>query len=71
MRKLHDRFYNENIDTEGRNIPDLASSHRANEIANDSRFDGSQRRDAKFVSGIMKNKARFGLGIMPNMKSKN
>src|SRR5437870_1165874 len=67
MCKLHDRFYNENSDTESRNISDLALSHRENEIANDSRFDGSQRRDAKFVSGIMKNKARFGLGI----KSKN
>jgi len=67
MCKLHDKFYNENIDTESKNISDLALSHRANEIANDSRYDGSQRRDAKFVSVIMKNKARFGLG----MKSKN
>src|SRR5207245_4006666 len=63
MCKLNDRFYNENTDTESRNVSDLALSHRANEIANDSRFDSSQRRDAKFVSVIMKNKARFGLGI--------
>ena len=63
MCKLHDRFYNDNQDTQSRNISDNALAHRANEIANDSRFDHSQRRDAKFVAAIMKNKARFGLGV--------
>jgi hypothetical protein len=63
MCKLHDRFYNENTDTKSRNVSDLALAHRADEIAKSSMFDATQRRDAKFVSGIMKNKARFGLGV--------
>ena len=63
MCKLHDRFYTKNTDTSSRNISDEALAHRANEIANDSRFDDEQRRFAKYVSLIMKNKARFGLGI--------
>jgi Domain of unknown function (DUF5679)/Phospholipase A2-like domain len=63
MCKLHDKFYNENQDTQSRNISDIALAHRANEIANDSRFDSTQRRDAKLVDLIMKNKARFGLGL--------
>ena len=63
MCKLHDRFYNENTDTASRNISDEALAHRASEIANDLRFDDEQRRFAKYVSLIMKNKARFGLGI--------
>jgi hypothetical protein len=63
MCKLHDKFYNENYDTESRNISDVALAHRAKEIANDSRFDSAQRRDAKLVDFIMKNKARFGLGL--------
>jgi hypothetical protein len=69
MCKLHDQFYKENQDrpTATRNVSDIALAHRANEIANDVRFDDAQRRDAKFVDLIMKNKARFGLGL----KSKN
>jgi len=67
MCKLHDKFYNENQDTQSRNISDIALAHRANEIANDPRYDNTQRRDAKFVTTIMKNKAKFGLGL----KSKN
>ena len=63
MCKLHDRFYNENTDTASRNISDEALAHRANEIVNDSRFDDEQRRFAKYVSMLMKNKARFGFGI--------
>src|SRR5438132_7757757 len=39
MCKLHDQFYNEISDTASRNISDEALAHRANEIANDSRFD--------------------------------
>ena len=39
MCKLHDQFYNENHDTESRNISDIALSHRTNEIANDPKFD--------------------------------
>ena len=62
MCKLHDKFYNENQDTASRNVSDVALAHRANEIANDSKFDSKQRRDASFVNMIMKNKARFGLG---------
>lgn len=67
MCKLHDRFYNENTDTATRNISDEALAHRANEIANDSRFDDEQRRFANYVAIVMRNKAKFGLGI----KSKN
>ena len=63
MCKLHDRFYNENTDTASRNISDEALAHRASEIASDSRFDDEQRRFAKYVSLIMKNKARFRFGI--------
>ena len=75
MCKLHDRFYNENSDTSSRNISDVALAHRANEIAGDLRYDGDQRRDARFVAGILKNKARFGLGMLEPLgiekKSKN
>ena len=63
MCRLHDRFYTDNIDAGSRNISDEALAHRASEIANDLRFDGEQRRFAKYVSFVMKNKARFGLGI--------
>ena len=66
MCKLHDNFYTENTDTASRNVSDEALAHRANEIANDSRFDNEQRRFANFVSIIMKNKARFGLGHSKN-----
>ena len=64
--KLHDQFYNENSDTATRNVSDVALAHRANEIASDPKFDAKQRRDANFVAMIMKNKARFGLGVSKN-----
>jgi hypothetical protein len=67
MCKLHDQFYNENSDTKSRNISDLALAHRANEIATDPKFDATQRRDAALVGNIMKNKARFGLGIKKSL----
>ena len=63
MCKLHDKFYNENTDTKTRNISDLALAHRADEIAQNSLYDDAQRRDANFISGIMKTKAKFGLGF--------
>ena len=72
--KRHDQFYNENQDTESRNVSDAALAHRANEIANDDRFDEEQRRFAKFVKVIMDNKVRFGLGARGRtggIKSKN
>jgi hypothetical protein len=62
MCKLHDKFYNENLDTPSRNISDTALAHRASEIASDPRFSKEQRRDASLVSMIMKGKAKFGLG---------
>jgi len=62
MCKLHDQFYNENSDTKTRNISDIALAHRANEIASDSQNDSAEQRDAKIVSFLMKNKAKFGLG---------
>ncbi len=67
MCKLHDKFYNENLDTKTRNISDIALAHRANEIANNSMYDDTLRKDANFISRIMKTKARFGFGV----KSKN
>ena len=60
---LHDKFYNENTDTKTRNISDIALAHRADEIVMNQAFDGSQRRDASFISGIMKTKAKLGLGM--------
>ena len=63
MCKLHDQFYNENKDTKDRNISDIALAHRADEIANDSNFDSVQRKDARFISGIMKTKAHLGFGL--------
>ena len=73
MCKLHDQFDNENKDTEEKNIIDVAIAHRADEIANDSNFDEVQRRDARFISGIMKAKAHLGFGVKTssNQKSKN
>ena len=65
MCRLHDKFYNENTDTKTRNISDIALAHRADEIANNSGYDDAQRKDAKFISGIMKTKAKFGLGALP------
>ena len=63
MCKLHDQFYNENKDTRDRNISDVALAHRADEIARDLNFDDVQRKDARFISGIMKTKARLGFGV--------
>ena len=63
MCKLHDKFYNENTDTKTRNISDIALAHRADEIARNPMYDGTQRKDANFISGIMKAKAKFGLGV--------
>ena len=63
MCKLHDQFYNEYTDTKSRNISDVALAHRAEEIAKNQNYDNTQRKDAHFISGIMKNKARFGMGL--------
>ena len=68
MCKLHDQFYNTNKDTKIRNISDIALAHRADEIANNPLLDETQRKDAKFISGIMKTKAALGMGLK---KSKN
>ena len=70
MCKLHDQFYNENHDTESRNISDAALAHRTDEIAKDPRYDEEQRRFAKFVNVIMNNKVKFGLGIKTSKNSK-
>ena len=63
MCKLHDEFYTKNPDTANRNISDVALAHRAEEIANDSKYDSTQRKMAYIVHHLMKNKARFGLSI--------
>ena len=68
MCKLHDHFYNINTDTASRNISDEALAHRSLEIANDPRFDSTQRNMAKLVYYIMKSKANFGLGQSKNLK---
>jgi Domain of unknown function (DUF5679)/Phospholipase A2-like domain len=70
MCKLHDKFYNENTDTKTRNISDIALAHRADEIARNPIYDDMQRKDANFISGIMKAKAKFGLGVK-KQSSKN
>ena len=67
MCKLHDQFYNEDADTASRNISDKALAHRAIEIANSSGFDDEQKRFARYVAFVMKNKARLGFGL----RSKN
>ena len=71
MCKLNDQFYNENKDTKDRNISDVALAHRADEIANDSYFDDVQRKDARFISGIMKAKAHLGFGVNTNKNNKS
>ena len=63
MCKWHEKFYNENTDTKIRNISDVALAHRTDEIARNPIYDDVQRKDANFVSGIMKVKAKLGLGI--------
>ena len=68
--KLHDKFYNENSDTQNRNISDIALVNRANEIANDPTSDSAQGRDAILIGLIMKNKARFGLGVVSKNSKK-
>ena len=70
MCKLHDQFYNENMDTKERNISDLASARRADEIANNINHDEAQRKDVKFISGIMKTKACLGFGLNDKNSSK-
>ncbi len=62
MCKLHDQFYNENKDTERRNLSDAALAHRAHEISNDPKFDSNQRWWADKVERIMNAKVKFGLG---------
>ena len=73
MCKLHDQFYNENKETKDRNMSDVALAHRADEMARDSNFNDVQRKDARFISGIMKTKAHLGFGVKTsnNQKSKN
>ena len=71
MCKLHDQFYNENKDTKERNISDIALARRADEIANNLNYDEAERRDAKFISGIMKTKAYLFFGLNDKKSSKN
>ena len=71
MCKLHDQFYNGNKDTKNRNISDVALAHRADEIARDSNFDDVQRKDARFISGIMMTKARLGFGVRTSNSRKS
>src|SRR5271163_3025894 len=52
--KLHDKFCNENADTKTRNISDIALAHRADEISRNPMYYAVQRKDANFISGIMK-----------------
>src|SRR5277367_1178057 len=68
--QMQDKFYNENTDTKTRNISDVALAHRPDEIARNPMYDHAQRKDANFISGIMKAKAKYGLGIT-KQSSKN
>src|SRR5271169_1054226 len=70
MFKVHDKFYNENTDTKTRIISDIALAHRADEIARNPMYDEAQRKDANFISGIMKTKAKFGLGVQASKNLK-
>ena len=67
--KLHDKFYNEHSDTKSRNVSDVALAARADEIASNPAFDDIQRKDARFISGIMKTKAALGMGLKSKRKS--
>ena len=66
--KLHDKFYNEHSDTKSRNVSDVALAARADEIASNPAFDEIQRKDARFISGIMKTKAALGMGLSTKTK---
>ena len=71
MCKLHDKFYNENTETKVRNLSDLALAHRAAEIAKNPMYDDAQRKDARFISDIMKTKSTYGLGLTWNQELAN
>mgnify|MGYP003457490731 CR=1 FL=1 len=71
MCKLHDKFYNENTETKVRNLSDLALAHRAAEIAKNPMYDDAQRKDARFISDIMKTKSTYGLGLTWNEELAN
>ena len=66
--KLHDKFYNEHSDTKSRNVSDVALAARADEIASNPAYDEIQRKDARFISGIMKTKAALGMGLRTKRK---
>jgi len=66
--KFHDQFNSIYTDTKSRNIADIALAHGAEEIARNPMYDEQQRKDANFVAGLMRNKARFGLGIHSSRK---
>jgi hypothetical protein len=70
----HDKFYNEFTDTPSRNMSDRALAAKADSIAENS-SNPIERKDAEFISGIMKAKATFGLGLgkprTKETKSKN
>jgi len=68
MCKLHDKFYNENIDTKVRNINGISLAHRADAIANNYMYDEAHGKDANFISGIMKTKAKFCLRVKKEWK---
>jgi len=64
----HDKFYNEFTDTPSRNMSDRALAAKADSIAETS-SDPIERKDANFISGIMKAKATLGFGLgMPRKK---
>ena len=65
---LHDQFYNETSDTKLRNLSDIALDKKADVIATINQ-DPTQRKDAKFISGIMKTKAALGLGLAQSSQS--
>jgi len=70
MCKLQDQFDNEHTDTKSINISDVALDDRADDIAGNSIYDEQQRKDANFIAGIMRNKARFGLGLRSSKQKK-
>ena len=64
LRKQNEKLRTSvNKDTKERNISDIALARRADEIASNLYYDDPQRRDAKFISGIMQTKAYLGFGL--------
>ena len=66
----HDIAYNQNSDTNNRNIADDILAKAAMDIANDVNAPAYERQQGRTVAAIMAAKSRFGLGIKPKKQVK-